>query len=77
MQMFLFTEKCLLQGNDPENSGIFSSLKKAVQERDAHGKQWFTEANTDGVLVNMITGGMYLQEENFVYYKSRYDFSWF
>lgn len=48
-----------LSNENPEDTGMYQSLKKVLQEKDESGDHWFTEDNLWGIIVN-IFGGAYL-----------------
>eukprot|EP00105_Crassostrea_gigas_P042529 XP_019926677.1 PREDICTED: cytochrome P450 1A2-like isoform X2 [Crassostrea gigas] len=57
-QRFLDTLE-MLSKEDCEKTGIYHTMKEALEERDENGKMWFTDKNISAVLVN-ITGAAYL-----------------
>lgn len=48
-----------LSNDNPEDNGMYQSLKKVLQEKDETGHYWFTDDNLWGMVMN-IFGGAYL-----------------
>lgn len=48
----------IFKTENPEDNGMYQSLKKVLEEKDETGHCWFKDDNLWGIIINIFGGGI-------------------